>query len=63
MVSRRWGNSGALRRLGLKEEDIAKKMAPSSSDLEVEVDKQRKKRILFLFMPYKGFYVLERIAT
>jgi hypothetical protein len=43
MVSRRWGNSGALRRLGLKEEDIAKKMASSSSDLEVEVDKQRKK--------------------
>ena len=42
MVSRRWGNSGALRRLGLKEEDIAKKMV-SSSDLEVEVDKQRKK--------------------
>ena len=26
-------------------------------------NKQRKKRILFLFMPYKGFYVLERIAT
>ena len=41
MVSRRWGNSGALRRLGLKEEDIAKKMA-SSSDLELEeVDKQQ----------------------
>ena len=26
-------------------------------------NKQRKKRILFLFIPYKGFYVLERIAT
>ena len=26
-------------------------------------NKQRKKRILFLFMSYKGFYVLERIAT
>ena len=26
-------------------------------------NKQRKKRILFLFMPYKGFYVLERITT
>ena len=26
-------------------------------------NKQRKKRTLFLFMPYKGFYVLEHIAT
>jgi len=26
-------------------------------------NKQRKKEFFFLFMPYKGFYVLERIAT
>ena len=46
MVVRRWGNSAALRRLGLKEVDIAKKIVVSSSsdlELEVEVDKQRKK--------------------
>ena len=30
---------------------------------QTTTNKQRKKRILFLFMPYKGFYVLERIAT
>jgi len=39
MVSRRWGNSGALRRLGLKEVDTAKKtMVSSSSDLELPED-------------------------
>ena len=26
-------------------------------------NKQRKKRVPFLFMPYKGFYVIERITT
>ena len=43
-TSRRWGNSGALRRLGLKEEEQRKNTCSSSDlELEVEVDKQRKK--------------------